>query len=149
MESSDKFDDFMKALGVGMIKRKLANSVVPINEVYRRITIILIVLYKSTISQDTFAGGDHGERIVCNPNADHGQEYRDQLPAERDVSRRHDRWSNHPDNSDKGGQLGQAGSKGPEGGERFCDDERGGRGCYDDETHRWRRHVYKDLQKNS
>ena len=33
MESSDKFDDFMKALGVGMIKRKLANSVVPINEV--------------------------------------------------------------------------------------------------------------------
>ena len=33
MESSDKFDDFMKSLGVGMIKRKLANSVVPINEV--------------------------------------------------------------------------------------------------------------------
>jgi hypothetical protein len=33
MESSDKFDDFMKALGVGMIKRKLANSVVPTNEV--------------------------------------------------------------------------------------------------------------------
>ena len=33
MESSEKFDDFMKALGVGMIKRKLANSVVPINEV--------------------------------------------------------------------------------------------------------------------
>ena len=33
METSDKFDDFMKALGVGMIKRKLANSVVPINEV--------------------------------------------------------------------------------------------------------------------
>jgi len=33
MESSDKFDDFMKALGVGMIKRRLANSVVPINEV--------------------------------------------------------------------------------------------------------------------
>ena len=35
MESSDKFDDFMKALGVGMIKRKLANSVVPINEVMK------------------------------------------------------------------------------------------------------------------
>ena len=33
MESSEKFDDFMKALGVGMIKRKLANSVVPINEI--------------------------------------------------------------------------------------------------------------------
>merc|ERR1712110_231682 len=33
MESSECFDDFMKALGVGMIKRKLANSVVPINEV--------------------------------------------------------------------------------------------------------------------
>jgi len=33
MESSDNFDDFMKALGVGMIKRKLANSVIPINEI--------------------------------------------------------------------------------------------------------------------
>ena len=33
MESSEHFDDFMKALGVGMIKRKLANSVVPINEI--------------------------------------------------------------------------------------------------------------------
>ena len=33
MESSEKFDDFMKALGVGMIKRKLANSVVPVNEI--------------------------------------------------------------------------------------------------------------------
>lgn len=33
MESSEGFDDFMKALGVGMIKRRLANSVVPINEV--------------------------------------------------------------------------------------------------------------------
>ena len=33
MQSSENFDDFMKALGVGMIKRKLANSVVPINEV--------------------------------------------------------------------------------------------------------------------
>ena len=33
MESSENFDDFMKALGVGMIKRKLANSVVPINEI--------------------------------------------------------------------------------------------------------------------
>ena len=33
MESSEKFDDFMKALGVGMIKRKLANSVVPTNEI--------------------------------------------------------------------------------------------------------------------
>lgn len=32
MESSDKFDEFMKALGVGMIKRKLANSIIPINE---------------------------------------------------------------------------------------------------------------------
>ena len=33
MESSECFDDFMKALGVGMIKRKLANSVIPINEI--------------------------------------------------------------------------------------------------------------------
>jgi len=33
MESSDKFDEYMKALGVGMIKRRLANSVVPINEI--------------------------------------------------------------------------------------------------------------------
>ena len=33
MESSEYFDDFMKALGVGMIKRKLANSVIPINEI--------------------------------------------------------------------------------------------------------------------
>ena len=33
MESSEGFDDFMKALGVGMIKRKLANSVIPINEI--------------------------------------------------------------------------------------------------------------------
>merc|ERR1712079_3016 len=33
MESSENFDDFMKALGVGMIKRKLANSVVPVNEI--------------------------------------------------------------------------------------------------------------------
>ena len=33
MESSENFDDFMKALGVGMIKRKLANSVIPINEI--------------------------------------------------------------------------------------------------------------------
>ena len=33
MEKSDGFDDFMKALGVGMIKRRLANSVVPINEI--------------------------------------------------------------------------------------------------------------------
>ena len=41
MESSDNFDDFMKALGVGMIKRKLANSVVPINE----IGIIALSLY--------------------------------------------------------------------------------------------------------
>ena len=39
MESSDKFDDFMKALGVGMIKRKLANSVVPINEVRNSILL--------------------------------------------------------------------------------------------------------------
>ena len=41
MESSDKFDDFMKALGVGMIKRKLANSVVPINEVRKFILLSL------------------------------------------------------------------------------------------------------------
>ena len=33
MDSSEGFDDFMKALGVGMIKRKLANSVVPVNEI--------------------------------------------------------------------------------------------------------------------
>ena len=33
MESSENFDEFMKALGVGMIKRKLANSVIPINEI--------------------------------------------------------------------------------------------------------------------
>ena len=33
MESSENFDDFMKALGVGMIKRKLANSVIPVNEI--------------------------------------------------------------------------------------------------------------------
>jgi len=33
METSDNFDDFMKALGVGLIKRKLANSVIPINEI--------------------------------------------------------------------------------------------------------------------
>ena len=39
MESSEKFDDFMKALGVGMIKRKLANSVVPINEVRNSILL--------------------------------------------------------------------------------------------------------------
>ena len=39
MESSVKFDDFMKALGVGMIKRKLANSVVPINEVRNSILL--------------------------------------------------------------------------------------------------------------
>ena len=26
-----KFDDFMKALGVGMLKRKLAGSVIPVN----------------------------------------------------------------------------------------------------------------------
>jgi len=31
MESSDKFDDFMRALGVGMMRRKLAGSVVPVN----------------------------------------------------------------------------------------------------------------------
>ena len=33
MESSEKFDDFMKVLGVGIMRRKLANSVVPINEI--------------------------------------------------------------------------------------------------------------------
>ena len=33
IQSSECFDDFMKALGVGMIKRKLANSVIPINEI--------------------------------------------------------------------------------------------------------------------
>merc|ERR1712045_521115 len=33
MASSENFDDFMKALGVGMIKRKLANSVIPVNEI--------------------------------------------------------------------------------------------------------------------
>jgi len=33
MEKSDGFDDFMKVLGVGMIERRLANSVVPINEI--------------------------------------------------------------------------------------------------------------------
>jgi len=31
MESSEGFEDFMKALGVGAIKRKMANSVTPIN----------------------------------------------------------------------------------------------------------------------
>jgi len=31
MESSEKFDDFMRALGVGMVRRKLAGSVVPVN----------------------------------------------------------------------------------------------------------------------
>ena len=33
MASSENFDDFMKILGVGMIKRKLANSVIPVNEI--------------------------------------------------------------------------------------------------------------------
>ena len=33
MASSENFDDFMKVLGVGMIKRKLANSVIPVNEI--------------------------------------------------------------------------------------------------------------------
>ena len=31
MTSSDNFDAFMKALGVGMVKRKMANSVTPVN----------------------------------------------------------------------------------------------------------------------
>ena len=29
--SSEGFDDFLKALGVGLVKRKLANSVSPVN----------------------------------------------------------------------------------------------------------------------
>ena len=33
MESSECFDEFMKALGVGMMKRKMANSVTPVNVV--------------------------------------------------------------------------------------------------------------------
>ena len=31
--SSEGFDDFLKCLGVGMVKRKLANSVTPVVEV--------------------------------------------------------------------------------------------------------------------
>ena len=30
MTSSENFDEFMKALGVGLMKRKLANSVTPV-----------------------------------------------------------------------------------------------------------------------
>ena len=30
MTSSEGFDEFMKALGVGLMKRKLANSVTPV-----------------------------------------------------------------------------------------------------------------------
>ena len=33
MSSSEGFDDFMKVLGVGMVKRKMANSVTPVNVV--------------------------------------------------------------------------------------------------------------------
>lgn len=33
MTSSDNFDEFMKAMGVGLIKRKLANSVSPSTEI--------------------------------------------------------------------------------------------------------------------
>ena len=33
MASSQGFDEFMKALGVGLMKRKMANSVTPVNVV--------------------------------------------------------------------------------------------------------------------
>ena len=33
MSSSENFDEFMRRLGVGMVKRKMANSVTPVNVV--------------------------------------------------------------------------------------------------------------------
>ncbi|XP_060878164.1 fatty acid-binding protein, muscle-like isoform X2 [Metopolophium dirhodum] len=55
LESSDKFDEYMKALGVGMMTRKLGNTVSPVVELTKSDDGKLVLSSNSTFKNSSIA----------------------------------------------------------------------------------------------
>ncbi|CAH1721544.1 fatty acid-binding protein, muscle-like isoform X2 [Aphis gossypii] len=55
LDSSDKFDDYMKALGVGMMTRKLGNTVSPVVELTKSDDGKLVLSSNSTFKNSSIA----------------------------------------------------------------------------------------------